>query len=254
MAQRILALRMTLLLAFTICELLSLFSKRSTLNRFYTCYGPSDVLLCLATTSNPTSPNSWTRYGAVFPDIQNSKSGALLIMEDGTDYLFWGAGEVRVTTSTDPTAWENEGDLFLEPRSDSFDSQGVESGPPPMQLSDGNYFFHIQQVRIQDSFLLTASVGMKTWPTDATAQYHAAWVVLDGSLPSTIVQRADEPFLFPTLSWEQGVSPYTCNAPRVVFVEAALPCSALGTDVFRLYFGGADAVVGTALIQVLSSE
>ncbi|KAH3731698.1 family 43 glycosylhydrolase [Pelomyxa schiedti] len=207
---------------------------------FYTCYGPTDILLCLATTMDPTSPDGWTRVGPIFPDQQGSKSGALLIRESGPHYLFWGAGEVRVTTSKDPTVWPSIGDMFLQPRADNFDSQGVESGPPPLLLSDGNYFF------IYNSW-------NNTWPTDPTAEYHPAWVILDGTTPSTIIQRASEPFMHPTQAWEQGVYPYTCNAPRVVFVEAAVACGD-SDDVFRIFYGGADAVVGTALIHVSISQ
>jgi predicted GH43/DUF377 family glycosyl hydrolase len=44
-----------------------------------------------------------------------------------------------------------------------------------------------------------------------------------------------------------GKSPYTCNAPNVVFLEAAYP---LDNDQFRVFFGGADATIGTADIQI----
>jgi predicted GH43/DUF377 family glycosyl hydrolase len=44
-----------------------------------------------------------------------------------------------------------------------------------------------------------------------------------------------------------GVDPYTCNAPNVLFLEAA---RVLGDDQFEVFFGGADAVVGSAIISV----
>eukprot|EP01105_Mastigella_eilhardi_P025331 TRINITY_DN6866_c0_g1_i2.p1 TRINITY_DN6866_c0_g1~~TRINITY_DN6866_c0_g1_i2.p1 ORF type:complete len:241 (-),score=40.28 TRINITY_DN6866_c0_g1_i2:98-820(-) len=204
---------------------------------FYTCYGASDVLMCLATTADPAS-SRWTRHGAVFPELQGSKSGALLIRDQPPNYLYWGAGEIRVAASDDPLVWPSAGgDMFLQPRANMFDSMGVESGPPPLKLQDGNYFF------IYNSWNLT-------WPSDPTSQYHPAWVVLDKKDPTVIVQRASEPFLYPTLAWEQGVAPYTCNAPRVLFVEGAVAC---GNDVFRIFFGGADAVVGTAIIKVTTA-
>jgi hypothetical protein len=43
---------------------------------FYTCYGVipnqggNSILLCLATSTNPTQPNGWVRYGPVFPHVQ----------------------------------------------------------------------------------------------------------------------------------------------------------------------------------------
>lgn len=43
-----------------------------------------------------------------------------------------------------------------------------------------------------------------------------------------------------------GKAPYTCNVKQVAFLEAAHPA---GDDNFRVYFGGADTVVGTALVS-----
>ena len=51
--------------------------------------------------------------------------------------------------------------------------------------------------------------------------------------------------------WLLGKSPYTCNVANVAFVEAAAPePSDSGADRFRIFFGGADAVVGTAVVEV----
>lgn len=46
-----------------------------------------------------------------------------------------------------------------------------------------------------------------------------------------------------------GKAPYTCNVPNVVFLEAASPVHG-EKDVFRVYFGAADAAIGTAIIRV----
>ena len=51
----------------------------------------------------------------------------------------------------------------------------------------------------------------------------------------------------PEAAWEKGDSPYTCNAPNVVFLEAAY---ALGKDRFKVFFGAADAAIGSAIIEV----
>ena len=48
--------------------------------------------------------------------------------------------------------------------------------------------------------------------------------------------------------WMVGQSPYVCNAPKVAFVEAAHPTPT--PDVFRVYFGGADMVTGSALVHI----
>ena len=50
------------------------------------------------------------------------------------------------------------------------------------------------------------------------------------------------------MPWMAGTPPELVNVANVAFLEAAHPTGK--TDEFRVYFGGADTVVGTALIQV----
>lgn len=107
----------------------------------YTAYNGSSILLSLATTKNPFDRDSWTKLGPVFPQYQNSKSGAILIRNHPPHYLFWGDSDIRVATSDNISHWKNIGEVFLSPRADKFDSRLVESGPPPLQLSNGNYLF-----------------------------------------------------------------------------------------------------------------
>lgn len=217
---------------------------------FYTAYNGSSILLSLATTPDPTSSDKWTRHGAVFPSYQNSKSGALLIHSSTENYLFWGDSSIRVAVSESPSSWTDIGDIFLETRSDNFDSKLVESGPPPIKLSNGDYLF------IYNS----ATVG---WPDDPESAYHPGWVILDKNDPLIIKQRSDEPLMTPEYTWELGVSPYTCNVPNVIFVEAAYLMNEkstylqnksnlkyLYTDYVHVFYGGADAVIGSAILQI----
>lgn len=201
---------------------------------FYTAYNGSSILLSLATSTNPTSPNEWTRVGPIFPTYQNSKSGALLLRSSGPHYLFWGDSSIRVTQSSDPKHWPDIGEVILSPRADSFDSKLVESGPPPLTLSTGDYLF----------FYNSASIG---WPDEPGSAYHVGWVILDKTDPTKILQRSNEPLMTPEYPWEIGSPPYTCNVPNVIFLEAAKQIS---PDQFQVYFGGADAVVGSAVITV----
>ena len=57
--------------------------------------------------------------------------------------------------------------------------------------------------------------------------------------PKSLWTPTDQP-------WMQGKAPYTCNVPQVAFLEAAHPA---GGDSFRVYFGGSDTVVGTAMVK-----
>lgn len=201
---------------------------------FYTQYGHDEqgntlVNLALAATEDPTTNTNWTRFGPLFPELPHSKSGALLVRDQPPHYLYWGDTSITVATSDDLVNWTNH-EVFIAPRKDSFDSLLVESGPPPMLLSSGDYiFFHNS--------------------ADNGTVYHPEYVIIDGTDPTKIIQRADAPLLTPSdFTWAQGITPSLCNVPNVIFLEAAHPTEE--PDTFRVYFGGSDAVIGTALIHV----
>jgi predicted GH43/DUF377 family glycosyl hydrolase len=107
----------------------------------YTAYNGSSILMSLARSRNPTDRNGWERLGPIFPNYQNSKSGAILLRSQSQHYLFWGDSDIRVTRSSNLSKWDSIGDIFLSPRADHFDSRLVESGPPPLLLSTGDYLF-----------------------------------------------------------------------------------------------------------------
>ena len=195
---------------------------------FYTSYGPNNVLLSLATSPNPTSANQWTRYGAVFPGIEGSKSAALLIRDTPPHYLLWGDTNIQIANSTNLTSWPDAGSILLTPRSDNFDSELVESGPNPLLLSTGDYLFLYNSANADG--------------------YHPSWAILNGTDPAQVIARAEFPLFSPDFLWEQGLPPWTCNVPNVAFLQGVAVTEA--ADYFRVYFGGADTVVGSALIQV----
>jgi predicted GH43/DUF377 family glycosyl hydrolase len=205
---------------------------------FYTAYNGKDIYLSLATSEDPTINSSWNRHGPVFPGIFASKSGALLLREDGgPHYLYWGDSSIKIAKSYDPKAWPADGgEVFIEVRPNHFDSKLVESGPPPLLLSTGDYLF----------FYNSASAG---WPDAAGSAYNPGWVILDGANPSIIKQRSEVPILSPMYNSEFGTTPYTCNVPNVIFLEAARE---IGVDTYEVYFGAADAAIGSAIIQVTS--
>lgn len=198
---------------------------------FYTCWDQQKrVHLCLATTDDPTSPGGFTRHGSPFPG--NHKSAALLIRESAPHFLISGAGQIFIAQSGSLLNW-TLGAPFINQT--LWGNPNVEAGPPPMRLTDGNYMFFFN------------SWGGKDVPQPG---YEPAWAVLDGADPTRILASAPRPLWHPTdQPWMAGVKPYTCNVPQVSFVEAAHPEP--GTDdAFRTYFGGADAVVGTAVVGV----
>jgi predicted GH43/DUF377 family glycosyl hydrolase len=83
--------------------------------------------------------------------------------------------------------------------------------------------------------------------------YSIGWARLkvgtDLKRPSlSVVERATEPIIwFNETQWTLGKQPWPCKQPNIAFVEGA---EALGDDVFRLYFGAADASEGTAIARV----
>lgn len=202
----------------------------------YTAYGiqgsnNGSVLLSMATATDPTDASSWVRHGAVFPGKQGSKSGALVHRPDGPPhFLYWGDSTITVA-SCDNDDLRGFADIkpLIQPRPDHFDSKLVESGPPPFVLSDGNLFF------LHNS-------------ANESLAYHPGWVVTNGTDPTQVLQRSEEPLLTPDEAWTIGAAPALCNVPSVVFLEAAHPTG--NKDEFRVFFGGADTVIGTAVVSV----
>lgn len=56
-------------------------------------------------------------------------------------YLLWGDTSIRITSTTNPVSWPDPGQVLLSPRPGMFDSDLVESGPPPLKLSTGDWLF-----------------------------------------------------------------------------------------------------------------
>jgi len=216
---------------------------------FYTAYNSYKDYshLSLATSMNPTDSSGWTRHGAVFPNVSTSISGALLVSDD-TDilpnFLYWGVGdsggdtEIRVTNSSSLISWPHEGEVIISTRTGYFDSGAVQLGPPPLKLSNGDFI------------LFYNAYDDTGYPFNPTCDMEVGWVILDGSSPSSIKMRSNEPLMLPIYTFEFGEDPYMCNIPRYVFVEGAKP---LGNDKFQVYFGGGGAVVATATYEVTIS-
>ena len=199
----------------------------------YTCYNASSYNLCHATTTDPTLPypGKWTRLSRVFSDRTGTKSGALLIRPSPPHYLYWGDSNIRLAVSNDLLTFTTINETFITPRSGDFDDSLVEAGPRPMLLSDGNYVFFHNSNHI------------------SPYGYHPEFVFLNGTDPTQIIQRATAPMLSPTRSWENGTAPSACNVGNVVFLEAVASVDGQ-PDVFDVWFGGSDTVVGTARIAV----
>ena len=64
----------------------------------------------------------------------------------------------------------------------------------------------------------------KGWPYVNGSAYHPGFVIINKFNKSDIIQRSNlnEPLLTPTFAWDEGIYPYTCKNPNVVFLEAAV--------------------------------
>jgi len=201
--------------------------------------------LALATTKTPLNKTSWVRHGPLFPDIRWSKSGALLIRDDvgGPHYLFWGDSTLlaglTIATSTDLMKWQNLPGIFMPERSDHFDKNLIEAGPMPLRLSNKNYLMLYNSARH----------GYPSPKGGWDMQYNIGWAILDASDPTKIIQRCEEPLLSPELDWEIGNAPYLGLTPNVVFLQGWRKVPEQN-NTFLVFYGGADSVVGAAIVTV----
>jgi len=72
-----------------------------------------------------------------------SKSGAVIFRddEDAPPLLLWGDKDITLAVGDRSGLHYENIRKLISPRNGYFDSLLVESGPPPLKLSDGNYFF-----------------------------------------------------------------------------------------------------------------
>lgn len=167
-----------------------------------------------------TSPDlvHWKKHGVVFPDLNWSKSGAILAKKTkGKYWMYFGESNIWAATSTDLVHWDMIREPVLKPRDGRFDSHLVEPGPPPLLTEHG---------------ILLLYNGV-----DEKRTYRLGQVLFDADDPTKVIARTDEPLMEPETRLERGG-----QVPNVVFCE--------GLVHFRkkwlLYFGMGDSGIGVA--------
>lgn len=195
----------------------------------------------------------WEKRGPIFPDFKYvraegeaspvdriegwTKSGAILPVPlkegpfKGKYIMFFGDTDIWMAYADDPTdprSWRYIERPVITIRSDKFDNQLVEPGPPPIMTSKG-------------ILLLYNSAG-KIEGTDYKGSryvYRVGAVLLDKRDPRKVIARTDEPLMVPEYQWERWG--YVNN---VVFLESILEFNGkiLG------YYGAADRYVGLAIL------
>lgn len=237
-----------------------------------TCYG-SGGGLCHATTTDPTAPapGLWTRYGVMW----SGKSAALLIRDAPPHYLYQGDSNIQLWTTTDLFNYTLVTSRFITPRGDHFDNDLVEAGPPPLLLEDGNYLFlhnsannsaghcyhpgYVILSGADPSVILQRSEVPLLSPTrdwelgDAPAECNVQCVVfLEAAAPVD-----GSPNLFdvsqqaaPRARCRAQTSAMGCSLRARAYSRAIFHPSAPPPPPMQVWFGGSDAVVGTARLQV----
>lgn len=219
------------------------------------CTGP----LCtvrLAKTQTPLVAASWK----VLQTLPWHRNGCCAMAPRGQkSYCIWGEGPdpspglgIWSTTDIDSGIWSNEtwsvapgvrspltsDGLYLLPLGANQSEIKLEAGTHLMRLSSGDWL-HLYAA---------ATPG---WV--AHGNYTVGYVILDGDDPSRIVQRSQEHVLVPTFDYEtlcNGAAgcKYRGERKNVIFMCSATPLAA--ADTFRLFFGGGDGNVGTAVVRV----
>lgn len=188
-----------------------------TFHLTYTAYDGKQARLAIA-----SSPDLriWQKHGILFPQLEWSKSGAILTTPiDGKYWMYFGDTDIWAAHSEDLISWTMIEEPVLERRPGMFDSRLVEPGPPPMITEDG---------------ILMLYNG-----ADQDLVYKSGQALFDPTDPTKLLKRSDIPFLEPTNKLEQEG-----QIANVVFIEGLVQFK--GT--WYLYYGMGDSGIGVATL------
>ena len=219
----------------------------------------------LARTRTPLNASSWTAIGT-YPWHRN---GCCAMRPKGErSYCIWGEGPVpfpglgiSFTTDIDSGAFTtarwtaapgvdsplSSDGRWLLPLGAPQEEVKLEAGAHMVRLSSGDWLH----------FYAAATPG---WVPHGN--YTAGFLILDGEEPTRILQRSGPHVLIPTFDYETlcngaPTCKYRGERKNVIFLCSAtlLPPAEMrgradGIDRIRLFFGGGDGNVGTALVEV----
>ena len=195
----------------------------------------------------------WKKWGPAFAqalggkyaDLKYKSAGIVTRLQggrliaakiNGRYWMYWGEGAIHLATSPDLIHWtpleDAAGELLvaLGKRPGRFDSGFPEVGPPPVLTSDG---------------IVVMNNG-KNDPADGDPglgpnAYAAGQALFQADDPSTLIARAETPFLKPELPFEKTGQ----YAAGTTFAE--------GLVYFKkkwfLYYGGADSMVAVVIAK-----
>eukprot|EP01079_Euglenida_sp_SAG-EU17-18_P009068 gene9068-1628_t len=149
---------------------------------------------------------------------------------------------------SDPTAHCLTPSSFYTHRP-GWESHDMEASTPPVRLDSGDYIHFYAGCNVSWNALPRVCAGEAS-----TGQYMVGYIIMSGDDPTQIIQRSpfDTPMMAPLgafgRQWEVGTQPWPCNTGNVIFLPTAAKMSAPG--LIRVWFGAADAVTGTGVIEV----
>jgi len=216
----------------------------------------------LSRSQNPLDEASWRRIST----LPWHRNGCCFVRPQGEQtFCMWGEGPgpfpglgISVTTdlakgdftqvqwknasSTTPSPVTADG-MWLLPLGSALEEIKLEAGTHMHQLSSGDLI----------TFYAAATPG---WVPNGN--YTVGFLVLDGQDPTRIKQRSTAHVLVPTFDFETLCNgdpdcKYSGERKNVIFSSSAMPAKGSGTagpDDFRLFFGGGDGNVGTAVVRI----
>ena len=83
----------------------------------------------------------------------------------------------------------------------------------------------------------------------ANGNYTGGFVILEQNQPTKIIQRSTYHPFISTMDYEVGNGIWPVQRNRTLFITSVVPIEGQ-TDTYRLWYGAADANIGTMVIQV----
>ena len=185
----------------------------------YTAYDGETARLAMASSKDLFN---WERHGILFPDLEWSKSGAIIPQQiNGRYWMYFGDTNIWVAWSEDMVNWTRIDEPVMEPREDKFDSRLIEPGPTPV--------------------ITDAGILLLYNSADEDLIYRTGQALFDISDPTRLLDRSEESFLTPDTQLEtEG------QIPNVVFIEGLVQLN----STWFLYFGMGDSGIGVATSTV----
>lgn len=184
----------------------------------YTAYDGQTARLALASSADLLN---WEKHGILFPDLEWSKSGAIVPQKiNGRYWMYFGDTNIWAAWSEDLINWTRIKEPVMEPREGMFDSRLIEPGPTPLITDDG-------------ILLLYNSA-------DEDLVYRTGQALFDINDPTRLLKRSTNYFLAPDTELEVGG-----QIPNVVFIEGLAELN----DTWFLYYGMGDSGIGVAVSE-----